>query len=263
MRNLFIFSIIMSLLVFTSCQEDDVKIADEVGNISGMGSAGGELQAEDYSLPEGISIVGEIEGILEDEGKVAESLKSTNSYKCYGSGGDYVKIRLTLKNNSPRKRTAFLPAGLLFQVDHANFQHAILLCWTWICFEPNETRTFDLNLYCINKGKTESLVGTKFKMLGVTKSKVMERIIRWCGLKKINIEHYTQITAAGLKSEVSYEVIIDELQRAVWALTDGEGLSEAQEAFILSLPDLDSSLLPEGIGEDDFEAPPYWEEYGE
>ena len=196
MRKLLVFGFMLSLLAFTACQDDGAKVADEAGNIAGMGDAIGELQYSDFNLPDGISIVGDIEGTIEDE-QSATALKSTSGLRCYGSGGRFVKLNITLTNTSRKKRTAWLPAGLLFEVQNADRQNAILLCWTYLCFDAGETRTFELFLYCLNRGLPGSLLNTKYKMLGVTKSRRMNRIIEICGLKKINIEHYSQLQKQG------------------------------------------------------------------
>ncbi len=262
MRKLMIFGFALSLFAFTACQKDEVKIADEAGEIAGMGNADGELQASDFSLPEGISLVGDIDGTIVEEETPSASLKSANSLFCYGSGGRYVKVRMTLKNNSNYRRTAWLPAGLLFQVQNSGYQNAILLCWTWVCFKANEIKEVEVWLYCLNRGLPGSLVNTKYKMLGVTSSKRMERIIWICRLKKINVEHLIALNEAGLKSAVNYDDMVNQIQDIIWAETNDDGITPEQEAFLNSLPDLEEGAVPPTILNDDFlDNAPYWEEY--
>lgn len=265
MRKILTLALVVSLFAFTACQNDDVTIADESGNISGMGDADGELQVTNYNLPEGMEIVGNISGVLETSGIAQQSqLKSSSFHSYYGSGGRYIKVKCVLKNNVNRRRTVFFPPGLIFKVHNQDYQHAILLCWTWMCFDPSQEREIVLDLYCINKGRTISLVNSSFEILGVTNSNVLKKLLALCNLRKINIEHYTVLNnKTGLKATVSYDEITENLQNAVWALTNGTGLTVEQEEFINSLPLLEDSQLPPNISNLDFEPPYYWEEYTE
>lgn len=262
------------LITFTACEKE---VMEEPGNIPGMGDAVGELQADPFELPEGIEIVGSIGGIGDSSGGEAAvsgspSLKSTlsalnsQSYACYGSGGRWVKVAVTLKNSSNMYRTVFLPRGLLFKVNKEGYQHAMLLQWTWVCIKPMAERTFVLNLYCINRGLSGSDPHVEFSILGITNSDVMWSLLRLIGWRKINLEHYQVVSnVSGLKASAddirTYEEITEVLQDAIWSLTDGTGLTEEQISFIESIPLLEEGSYPKALDDKTVEPPYYFDEY--
>ncbi len=268
MRKLLNLIMVSSLILFVACQDDDTKVEETAGNIPGMGNTPGDLEVSEYNLPEGLEIVGDISGILESESTVAQeyaSLKATNtsSKRFYGCGGTYIQVQLTLKNNIERRRTCFFPPGLIFKVNNNDHQHAFNLCWTWFCFEPLETRTIVLYLFCINRGRTESLVNTVYEILGKTTSVNMKWLANRCNGKRMNWECFSHNkTQSYLKSGDTYEEVAGEMQEVIWALTNGDGLTEEQEAYIDELPSLDTDQLPVGYEDiDNFEPPYYWDEY--
>jgi len=270
MRKLISIIAVAMLVAFTACEKEQVEVfVDQPNEIPGMGNADGELQADTYSLPEGIEFVGSIGGVTHDQtGSIAMEgdLKSSQTYTCYGSGGRWVKVAVTLKNTSNMNRTVFLPRGLLFKVNKEGYQHAMLLQWTWVCIKPMAERTFVLNLYCINKGLSGSDPHAEFSIIGITNSDLMWSLLRMIGWRKINLEHYTQVgTNAALKSSnedlATYEEIVENLQDAVWSLTNGTGLSDEQVSFIKSIPMLEEGTYPEGLDDKTVEPPYYFDEY--
>ncbi|MCU4173849.1 hypothetical protein [Carboxylicivirga sp. N1Y90] len=257
------------LVAFTACEKDEEVVEETPANIPGMGAAAGELQVDPFNIEtefEGIEIVGAIEGVSPDASPIANELKSTSaaqSRNCYGSGHD-VRVRVTLKNTSSKRRTVWLPRGLVFKVNKANYQHAMLMQWTWICIQAGETRTFDLNLYCINKGDLGSDSSAEFSILGITNSKVMWRLLRMIGWRKINLEHYEQVAdKSALKAEtaLSYETIVDNIQEAVWDLTNRSGLDSEREEFIMSIPMLEDGTYPTTLDDKTVDLPEWWNEY--
>ena len=278
MKRVLSFLFVAVLIVFTACQKEEIEEAP--GNIPGMGEAAGDLQVEQFELPSGIELVG-VEGadgynetttsssVVWNEGAL-KSLNNTarnQSLFCYGSGGIFVRVKLQLKNTSlTDKRTVFFPRGLLFKVLNIKEQHGILLQWTWVCFGPQETRTVFLDLYCLNKGRNGSNINSNYEILGIAKSEIMWKLLRRIGWRKINFEHFkNNRTLANLKSseneEVSYETVASKLQEAVWAVTNGTGLTEEQLEFIESLPQLESDKYPEGLDDKTIEPPYYFDEY--
>ncbi len=268
MNKLLSFFVVASLVLFTSCQKDTTHVDEKAGNIPGMGNTPGELEVSEYNLPEGFDLVGEITGMFESEGVVAQqftSLKTTNTSnnRFYGCGGKYIQLKLTIKNNIDRRRTCFFPPGLIFRVNNNKFQHAINLCWTWISFSPMQERTFVLYLFCINLGRRESLVDAVYSIEGITKSPNMKWLTDKCNRKRLNYEcfphHYSR---ASLKSGDTFDEVVGQMQEIVWALTNGNGLTEEQKSYIDELPLLDSDQLPDGIEDiDNFDPPYYWDEY--
>ena len=163
MRKLLSFFVIASLLLLTSCQKDDTKEEEKAGNIPGMGNTPGNLEVSEYSLPEGFDLVGDITGVFESEGIVAQqftSLKatSTSGNRFYGCGGKYIQLQLTIKNNIDRRRTCFFPPGLIFRVNNNEFQHAINLCWTWISFFTHAGKNFCI-VFILYQFRKKRIVG--------------------------------------------------------------------------------------------------------
>lgn len=270
MRKILSSLVVAVMILFTACQKEEIK--ETPGNIPGMGNAVGELEVVPYEFNEDIEFVSAIGGF--DEGSVAEqgeaSLKSTTTANCnFGSGGKYVKVRMTIKNTNPTKwRSVFFPRGCVFKVNLKDYQHAILLDWAWPCIAPGATRTITLHLYCINKGKHSSDAQANFDIVGITKSPTMWLLLNRIALRKINWEHYhanIEVNKAGLKSSneelAEYDEITKVLQDCVWAITNGTGLSEEQVKFIESLPKLEDDTYPKELDDKNIEAPYWFDEY--
>jgi len=267
MKKVLIYFFLAVAVTFTACEKEETP--EGPGNIPGMGDAGGELQTTKFDLPDGIELVGlDGENSDREDGDLgAAALKSSEntSYRCYGSGGRFVKVKLTLRNTSDIGRTVFFPRGLIFKVNKEGYQHGILLQWMWVCLNPGQTRTIIIRLYCLNRDKLDSNPQVNFTIAGITKSEFMWRLIRLLGRKKINYEHYiAQNTSAQLKAGVegpSFGTISQELQDAVYAITNKTGLTESQIEFIESIPELATGSYPAGLEDESIPLPPWVEEY--
>lgn len=253
-------------LLFVACEK--VPTEETPGNIPGMGNATGELQVDPFSLPEGIEIVGAITGV--EETVVAampgnEFLKSTNSlnnnYYTYGSGGQWIRLSITMRNTTNYRMTVFFPPGLIFKVGEADTQNGILLNWTWISINPHTTRTIHLDLYCLNKGWAGSSISTNYQIHGITTSELMWKLLRTAGLRMINYEHYYVNTGLKSAEAIDYKEITNQLQDAVWSITNGKGLTDEHIQFIESIPELEPGTYPEGLNDKNAELPLYFEEY--
>jgi len=270
MKKILTYFFLASLVIFAGCEKEENIEAP--GNIPGMGDAAGELQADPFNVPEGIvieSVEGELASILENEGsaalKSATDVEANQSYSCYGSGGKFIKVRLTLTNTSNFRRSVFLPRGLMFKVKKDGYQHGILLQWTWVCLQPGQTRTIVLNLYCLNRGFDSSTPAVGFSIAGISNSQIMWRLLRRLARKKINFEHYNVVSSsAALKGSTDaprYGEIIEVLQKSVWALTNGTGLSDEQIQIIESIPEVEVGSYPEALEDNTLELPVWWDEY--
>ncbi len=180
-----------------------------------------------------------------------------------GSGGKWVKVKVTMRNTSDKRRTVYFPRGLVFKVNKQDYQHAMLLQWTWICIQPQAEREFVLYLYCINKGKHGSDPQANFSILGITNSNTMWRLLRMIGWRKVNLEHYEQVgSVAQLKADgLDYNTITENLQEAVWSMTNGDGLTETDIQFIESIPMLEEGTYPADLDDKTVEAPYRFDEY--
>ncbi len=277
MKKLYFSLLAIALIFASSCQTDDVINPDETGNIAGMGNAPGELAVTPYQFPADIVLVGTAAGVDRDESDEAaalisgndelnSALKSGGLNNIYGSGGKWIKVDVTFTNNSLIPRTIFLPPGLVFKVDKAGYQHGILMQWVWIVIKPNSNRTVRLHLYCINKGKNGSGTEVNYTIAGVTTSRVFKELIDRLGWCKINYEHYLYDSSLKsgslLKSGEKYEEIADMMQEAVWAVTNGTGLTPELMAAIDALPELEEGTYPSNLSLETVSEWEYFDEYG-
>ncbi len=235
----FVWALLM--VMFISCEKEQIE---EPGSIAGMGEADGDLAVTPYELPEDFELIGEFEGVSTDGTDDANGITINKNelkswrpgklYPNYGNGGQWIRMRISISNNQAVRRTVFFPRGLVFRAREQGYQHGILLQWTWAVIPPQSTRTIFLNLFCINKGRDGSSNGVQYSMEGITKSKVMWKLLNRIGWAKINCEHYFSAwqnkSATSLKAEEPdiieyYDGIAIMLQESVWALSNGDGLT--------------------------------------
>ena len=230
-------------LILGSCTKENL---DSAGSIKGMGNTPGNLEVKaPFTLPAGIVLVGDISGIDNPGTKAGDSKSS--SYSCFGSGGKMIKLKLTLLNSTDKPKTIFFPKGLLWECTLAGYQNAILLQTTWISLKANSQRTIVIDLYCINYGLNPSDGISTFKILGVSKSTIIGKLLTAIGWKKINFEmiYGTYAVVKGTAVDPTYEQITDRLQNIVWNLTNnGIDVSAEDQAFIESIPELAPSEIP-------------------
>lgn len=265
MRNL-LSLVFIALFLFTACELKEDP--ETYGNIPGMGNTEGELQATSFDLPDGIELIGSITG-LGDEANVAVSgesnFKSTegnqSNYPCYGSGGKWVKVVITMRNTSSNWRTVFFPRGLLFKVNNSGYQHAMLLQWVWKSIPPNQDVTFVLNLYCINKGLDGSSNHVNYDICGVSSSPIMLEFLSRIGWRKINYEHFNIVGGDFKSTQVDYEIITENLQEAIWTITNGNGLTQEQIDFIESIEVMEEGTYPKELDDPSVAVPTYFDEY--
>jgi hypothetical protein len=276
-RSVIYFLAILLMVPFFSCEKES---GEEPGAIAGMGEASGELAVTPFDLPEGLSLDGDISGVdLNGDDGTAASVEDKNLLKSwhfgnlfpdYGNGGQWIKLKLTISNNHGSPRTLFFPQGLVFKVNNAEYQHGILLQWTWFVVKAHSTRTIYLNLFCVNKGRHGSSSDVQYTMAGITQSALMWKLLNRIGWRKINCEHYFYPkdglkSAGSLKSEEDlvehYEEISELLQDAVWSVTNGDGLTAQQIQDIEALPLLEEGTYPEGLEDNGENAPFFFDEY--
>jgi hypothetical protein len=245
-----------AIVLLISCQK---QTQEEAANIPGMGNTPGELQIEKpFTLPAGVSLVGDITGIDDPGTKSAES----KSISLYGSGGRMVKLVITLLNTSNYSKTIFFPKGLIFKCQTAGYQHAILLQTVWITVRPNTKRTIYLDLYCINYGLAPSSSAAYYQILGLTNSEVIKILLNYLGWRIINYEMIFGYFGQG-KGEATtptYDEITERLQTIVWNLTNnGIDISADDKAFIESIPELPAEQRPQL--DENANYPEYFEEF--
>lgn len=261
MKKYLVLSIILSGFIFGSCQKEEA--VDVPGNIPGMGDNNSALEVTPISLPDNVSFVGEIRGYEENN----KSASLFPDFKIFGGSGHYIKLKLTIENKNDKVITHYFKAGTIFQSSNPEYQHGILLQWTWICIPANSQRTIVLYLYCINKGKNNSDGNNTYTMLGKTTSVPMLNLLKMLTLKKVNHEYFkllSLINKSTTEGEYEYNTISEKMQEAVWALTNyGTEIPEDVKAYIKGLPELEPGSYPEAVANDNVLPPSIFKEYGE
>lgn len=244
-------------LISISCQKEKL---DVLGNIQGMGNAPGNLEVKaPFTFPQGITLIGDISG-LNNPGLKSGGSKS-ESYSTHGSGGKMIKLKLTLLNSSDKPKTIFFPKGLLWECNISGYQNAILLQTTWISLKANSKREIIMDLYCVNFGLKPSDGISTFKILGVSKSTIIGKLLTAIGWKKINFEmiYGTYATGKGT-AEPTYEQITERLQNIVWNLTDHSiDITPEDQAFIENIPELAPAEIP--ALDENSQFPEYFDEF--
>jgi hypothetical protein len=254
-----LFGFAILTLMLGSCKKEN---SDALGKIQGMGNTGGNLQVKaPFTLPQGISLVGDITGLPKATTKSQSTTSTVTS--CFGSGGKMIKLKLTLLNTGNSPRTVFFPKGLLWECNTSGYQHAICLQTSWVCLKANETRTILLDLYCVNYGLSQSDEKAIYKILGICNSQVIGNLLNLIGWKKINYEMifgYFGGTKGVSVTVPTYDEITTRMQDIVWNLTNnGKDISTDDEAFIQSIPELDPSEIPPIDSQSQF--PVYFSEF--
>ncbi|BAX78713.1 hypothetical protein [Labilibaculum antarcticum] len=238
-------------LGFNSCEKEKSELA---GEIPGMGNAVGELEVEKYDFHEDL-VFSPIIG-------VGDNLKSASFDEVVIEGvaqgsGDEVVVTLTITNtNSAEWRSVYLRAGTVFEVNLPGYQNGISLAPVVICLSPGEERIVTLYLYCLNAGKSDSDDSASYKLLGVTQSEVMMELVNTLQGKMVNYEDYMIYYGDGAGS--FYNDVKDMLQKIVWHITNGAGMTDEDYKYINSLPELPQGVLPEGIYDLGFVLPASW-----
>jgi hypothetical protein len=262
MKRLFIGLALFSYLFMISCEKEK----ETPGGIPGMGDTPGRLEIKEaFTLPDGITITGQITGIIEDDKKSGDtkSGSATKTLPSYGSGGKAVKLQVVFTNSSNYPRTVVFPKGLLWECNLPGYQHAIMLQTTWVTVLANSQRSVIIDLYCINWGLEPSYTNSTFNIIGVTASRIMWQLLDLIGWKKINYEmiyHFTYGSKSVASTAPGYDEITEKLQTIVWNLTNfNKPISDDDKAFIESIPE----LLPEEIPpvNEQGQYPEYFEEY--
>ncbi len=255
MKKYLVLSIILSGFIFGSCQKEEA--VDVPGNIPGMGDNNAALEVKPISLPENVSVVGEIRG-FEEENKSASFFPN---FKIFGGSGEFIRLEYTVKNINNIAVTVFFPAGTIFESTNLSYQHGILLQWTWFCIPANSQRTIVLYLYCTNKGKNNSDANNTYYLAGQTTSRPILNLLNMLKLKKVNHEFFNHLKSTST-SEYDYTTISEKMQSALWALTnDGTEVPDDIKAYINALPELETEKVPEKLINENAELPLFFEEY--
>jgi hypothetical protein len=235
--------------------DDGEYTGDEIpGAIPGFGENGDDLRGTTFTLPEGITFLGDIMGYDSSEdyetlsaaptGKLdllsarlsaddhAVKTRATVKADAQRGSGGLVTLLLTLKNNTSKSVTVEFPAGLIFQSATGEYQNGILLKLTKVTVPAGSTGYHVvLHLYCGNASRHASDGTAHYLAPIITDS---ELLLYLCGLvkdRKINVEENQDIL-----EQISYIMIVLRIQMIVWKVTDnGEMLTQDDLDYIRSL----------------------------
>jgi hypothetical protein len=192
-----------------------------------------------------------------------KSANDTKSNVSYFGSGKLVRLTLTLLNSKNYACTVFFPKGLLWECQLGNFQHGLQVQTTWVCLQPNTSRTIIIDLYCVNLGIPAPDHTASYKILGVTSSQVMWSLLNLISWRKVNYEMiFGTITGGKGTAETgpTYDEITNRLQAIVHDLTNrGLVISEEDKAFIQGIPELAPNEIP--AVDENSQFPEYFQEF--
>jgi hypothetical protein len=226
-------SMLMMILCLMACQDDEDTlnpgIQEKAGHIPGFGEAPGEPTGEKLVLPKNItitSIVGDETGIGRDE--------------CVVDGaGPFVMVSVIIENDSvgPGPTTVTFPPGLVIVTALEGFQNGLLIERVLVTVPPKVEGgggdsgkcNVKLMLYCLNSARKHSDSTAKYKIGPVTDSPLIKDFLQRLSGKKLLYSEYAGNDDFWINSE--------NIQTALWSLTDDDGLKKRDLEYIRTLPD--------------------------
>lgn len=162
-----------------------------------------------YELPAGVVLEGEITG---------DFMPNCMDQPPLEYGGDLLIVCMSLRNTTGSDVTVRLPAGLYFLSEKPETQHGIILQDHEIVVPAGEVKHVRINLFCANKACEYGDTEDRFTFGPVNTHPGIAEIIGLVRGKKLDMD-----TAAPVVE-------------AVWAVTDGDGLTDALRAQLSALP---------------------------
>jgi hypothetical protein len=224
-----------------------VLVDDEPGSIAGLGDADGEVTGEEFVLPDGVYIEGEVTGPSHTQPKVIDEDRvlgdpEANAFDIItvsggvdtivGSGGKWVLLAFYLNNTNDRDVEVVFPAGLVIKSKTGNSQNGVLIKKTSVVIPSKAKYRVALAMYCANAHKSSSSGHKYSEHFIISNSRTLWELINLVANKKINIEEYSDAERG------VYSAIVGKLTQIVWNITDSQlGLTQNDRAYINSLPD--------------------------
>lgn len=261
---LFLFA---GLLCFAlaSCDKDDDPTLDNPpvdytpGEIPGLGGADGELTGAPFKLPDGVELIDNITGdgsqrgywdfsgsyapnatFTQKDGSVVTralgvQTRAGETRHYYGSGKGYVDLLIPMRNGRSGPITVTFPAGTILRSQNANRQHGVLIKKVAVTIPANSDYYLCLAFYCGNAHKGSAGSNDVYELGVVTNARPLLDLCDRVKNKKINIEDFSRTSYGDYGI---YNSQIGRLQSIVWEITDEEGLSEEDIAYINALPNV-------------------------
>lgn len=208
LMHLFIVSL-LSIALFSCSKDDDAspeELKQEVGNIPGLGETGGTLQGAMFSLPDEVTVIGDITGELCEEATFR-----------IGSGY-YVTVCVGLRNDSEQEKTITFPAGLVLISTTDNYQNGVVLTNETFVIPAKQTIRFVFHTYCGNASRSSASSSAVYTFGPITNSKLITRLINDLKNKKISAIDYMD----GDDLDDEYGMIASTVQSLLWMITDGD-----------------------------------------
>jgi len=239
-------------LSLNSCSKDKEVLP---GQIPGLGNTPGELTGTPFTFPDGVELDGEITGAVNSSGywssggksgsysfigkngetitKTSEpATRTTDPIEYRGSGKSYVELLVSLRNTKSTPITVTIPAATVFVSKAGDCQNGVLIKKVSFTIPANSTYKLCLVMYCGNASKGTA-GSSDIYILGVVSNAaplldLCERVKN----KKINIEEFPR----NYDARDIYRNQANVLQDIVWNVTDGDGITSEDIAYINSLP---------------------------
>jgi hypothetical protein len=234
-----------------SSGDNSQSMPDQPGKIPGFGETSGHPQGTPFSLPAGVSLVGEIRGALPSLGGSSSAIEAVEgmggydpfTYKYAPVNGVFdaqvgngrqgsIKFRLLNKNTAATK--VIFPARLvavarLNPAYGTKFTSGVLLKEASVVIPPGTEYTVILVMYSGNEKAMLSFGDAVYDFAVVSSSNTLKDLTDRLSKKRINAEE---------SKEIYYIYLVSDLSDLLYNLTDrGKPLSDSDKAWIDSLPD--------------------------
>ena len=213
------------------CKKDKAQEEEnneKPGHIPGMGNEPGVPAGEQFKLPKGVSLAGELTGV--------EYWDSSPNGCGYDGSGTEVLVRMTLQRDSiGGPLTVEFPPGLIITSASEYFQGGLLVERVLVPLPPRQPGagpprcTVTLLLNCLNQSLNPSEDGNSYKFGPVTSSPLIKDLLKKLAGKKTLLSQYPSRTA--------WEKTTKVVQDALWSLTEYKGLTSEDLRYIAELPD--------------------------
>ncbi|ULQ55252.1 hypothetical protein KJS94_11425 [Flavihumibacter rivuli] len=223
--------LLLTVFSYSSCQKEDqdssTSTEEKPGQIPGMGNDPRPPEGPLFTLPPGVSLIGNITG--QDDGPTASDC-------VYDGQGTNVKVKMILQNDSiGAPATIEFPPGLVITAITDGFQNGLLMERIVVVLPPRQPGgnapkcNVTLMLSCLNAQDKPSTESAIYTFGPVTSSSLINDFISKLSTKEIL---YSKFPPTDPDWNLNQEFIQD----ALWNLTDGKGLTNADLKHIQDLP---------------------------
>lgn len=244
-----------------SCDKNDDSGPQSVdyppGEIPGLGNADGELTGTPFTLPDGVTLTGDItgkgsqydywdfsrfssnqyafttkEGIITTRSFIPKT-RAGEEQHYFGSGYGYVDLLIPMRNSRSSSVTVTFPAALILRNDAGDCQNGVMIKKVTVTIPAGTDYHLNLAFYCGNAHKGSAGSNDRYSLGVVSDAKPLLDLCDRVRNKKINIEEFSPTNREDYDM---YDSQKSRLQAIVWQVTDEKGLTEEDWAYIDALP---------------------------